>query len=401
MASFLYKAKDEEGHTLFGLIQAQDLKDVKKQMRGSENYFISAQPYDVRNLTGKHLKLDELLMFTNRLSYMIEAGLPILKALTILWKQSDNKDTQIVISYIRTKLENGLNLQEAFGFFPKVFPPMYLAMISVAELGGGLPKILRKLSQYLQDQKAFITRMKRATTYPAFVLGFAVLVILGMFMFVVPIFQKVISQLHGDLPVITKILFGISAFLRNIYCMAGVLLAGVAVFFIWRSLYKIKNFRIRIDSWKLKAPLLKEVFYPLYVGRFIRSLGILLSSGVPLLESIKVAKTTLVNARIETAVTEIEKQASEGSNLYDAFKSTKTFSYLLVDMIGIGEKSGKLTQILENMATYLEEEADYKLAKFLTLLEPALIIFVGGAVLFVMLGIYLPVFSIQSSLRSM
>jgi type IV pilus assembly protein PilC len=401
MATFLYKAKDETGLTLFGIIEAEDIKDIKKQMRHSEHYFISARHYDMRAMANIRLKSDDLLMFTNRLSYMIEAGLPILQALNILWKQSDNKELQIILSYIRKKIEDGGNLQEAFGHFPNVFPPIYLSMISVAEIGVGLVKILRKLSQYLQEQKAFVSRMKRATMYPAFVLCFAVLVILGMFLFVVPIFQKVISKLHGDLPMLTKILFGFSALLRNVYFWAFLAVVGVAVFFLWKYLYQKKNFRYRIDSWKLQAPLLKGVLFPLCVGRFTRSLGLLLSSGVPLLTAIEISKTTAVNARIESAVVEIKRQVSEGSNLYEAFKSTKAFPLLLVDMMGIGEKSGKLPQLLENVATHLEEEADYKLSKFLTLLEPMLIIIVGGMVLLVLLGIYLPVFSIQSSLRSM
>lgn len=401
MPAFLYKVKDDTGRTLFGLTEVPDVKDIKKQFRNSEFYFVSAARYDLVHLSKIALSLDDLLMFTHRFSSLIEAGVPILSSLHILWKQSETKNVQIIVSHIRRKLEEGATLREAFGDFPRVFSGMYLALIAVAEVGAGLVEILKKISEYLQDQRQFISRVKRATLYPAFVLGFALLVMVGMFAFVVPTFQKVILRLHGELPFLTKFLLGISNVIRNPFFIAFAVVAVVAGIIFYHGFSKTKTFRFMVDSWKLKAPFLKDVLYPLSVGRFVRSLGLLIGSGVPLVVAIDVAKTTVVNVRIEAAIDEIRKQVVEGGTLYEAFKSTKTFPIMLVEMVGIGESSGKLQQLMERLADHFDEEADYALHKFLTFLEPLLIILVGGIVLVVLLGIYLPIFSLQSVLRTL
>ncbi len=399
MDMYLYRVKNDSGQTLVGVTHAQDIKDIKPQFRSAELFFISATRYDPGQFARIKLGLDELLMFNRRLSYLIEAGVPILQSMTILWRQSENKDLQVICSYIRKKIEDGSNLQEAFSAFPKVFPPMYVALIGVAEVGAGMVKALRKIGEYLEAQKRFIERLKRATMYPSFVLGFAFLVVLGMFTFVIPTFQKVILRMHGELPVLTQVLFGMSTQLRSLWfwIFAGVI--GIGGFLTWKWAAHIPETRYMIDSWKLQAPLFKQVLYPMCIGRFTRSLSLLLDSGVPLLAAIEVSKTTAGNARIEVAIEEIEKQIVDGGTLHDAFKSTKIFPVILHEMVAIGESSGKLQQLLDSLSSHLEEETDYALNKFLTYLEPLLVITIGGIVLVVMLGIYMPIFSLQNALR--
>ena len=401
MDLFLYKVKNDTGRTLVGVLEAKNIKEVKRLFQIQDHFFLSAQTYDRNNLARIQLKLDDLVMFNQRLSYLIDAGVPILQSLRTLWKQSEHPDVQIVVSYIYENLEHGGTLREAFGAFPKAFSPMYLALISVAEVGAGLSNILKKLSQYLEDQKKFYSRMKRATMYPLFVLGFALMVLLGLFVFVVPTFEKVITKLHSELPILTQILFGFSNLIRNPIVLLVLILVIILTIILWKYFSKVEAVKYRIDYWKLKMPLFKDILYPLSVGRFTRSLSLLISSGVPLLTSVEVAQSTIVNKWLQKAVDEIRQFILEGGSLYEAFKATKVFPLIVVEMVGIGEAGGKLQKLLENVSTHLEEEADYALNKFLTFIEPILIIFVGGIVLLVLLGIYLPIFSLQNVLRTM
>jgi len=401
MALFIYKVKNDVGRTLVGIAEAENVKEVKRQFHVPDHFFISARAYNSRHLARIRLKLDDLLMFNNRLSCLVEAGVPILQALSILWRQSEHHDVQIIVSYMREELEEGASLWEVFSAFPAAFPPIYLALINVAEVGAGMANILKKLSQYLEDQKKFYSRLSRATMYPAFVLGFALLVLIGLFVFIVPTFEKVILRLHGELPFLSKVLFGISNLLCNPYFDGAVVICVIIALFLWRFLSKIEAYKYMLDYWKIKAPLLKNVLYPLSVARFTRSLSLLLGSGVPLVTAVEVCNTTINNSWLQKAVEDIRQNLLDGGSLYDAFKITKAFPFMVVEMIGIGETGGKLQQLLEMASAYLEEEADYALTKYLTYLEPLMIIAVGAIVLFVLLGIYLPIFSIQSVLRTL
>ncbi len=323
-----------------------------------------------------------------------------MQALNILWKQSEDKNTQLVVSHMRKRLENGSSLAEAFNDFPKVFPTMYRALISVAEVGAGLVLILKKLSQYLEDQKKFIARVKRATMYPSIVMGFSVIVLIAMFAFVVPVFQKVLSKINAELPVLTQILFGLSEMMRSLTFWGVVIVLGVIGFVVFKHFKHHRQVAFLVDSIKLKVPIFRQVFYLLSISRFVRSFGLLQGSGVPLITSLDVARSTVVNVYIENAVIEIKRQVSEGGSLYQAFKSTRMFPLMLVEMIGIGETSGQLGKLLEKVADHLDEEVDYAINKFLTYLEPALIIVVGAIVLVVLLGVYLPIMSLWGALRS-
>ena len=401
MPAYLYKIKDTSGLTLYGVSEAKNAQDIKRQFRDTEYYFISAQGYPAGRFAHIHLGLDDLLMFTERLASLIEAGVPILQSMHILWKQSTVRDVQIIVTHIRKKLEDGATLYEAFSAFPNVFPTMYLALISVAEVGGSLVEILKKLSQYLQDQKKFVSRVKRAAMYPMFVMSFAFLVLICMFAFVVPTFQKVLSKLHVELPLLTKILFNISAFVRNVPLIIFLVIVIIGGIILYKFLRKSKGLDYMIDALKLKIPLFKDVYYPLLIGRFTRSFSLLIGSGVPVITSLTVARGTVVNMYIESSIEEIKLQVMEGGSLYEAFKSIKTFPIMLVEMVGIGESTGKLQYLLEKVSDHLDAEVDYKLYKFLTILEPLLIIFVGAIVLVVLLGIYFPIFTLQNTLRTM
>lgn len=398
MRNYVYKLKDESGKTLYGFSEAHNKKDLKKRLRHSSFFFISAELYDRKKIFGSKVDLEALLVFTRRLSSLIEAGIPILTAMHILWRQTEDKTIQLVISHIRNRLEEGRKISIALDDFPKMFPPMYRAMISVAEKAGGLVVILKRLTKYLEYQKLFITRTKKATLYPAIVAIFAFLVLIGMFVVVVPRFQVVLEQLHVELPFITRAVLGMSEMMRSPIFMIGAFLFLVIIISVYKVFKHDPKFAQTVDYYKLKIPFVGNILYSLALGRFVRSLSILAGAGLPIVESFEVAKTTTSNQYIVGGINQAQKKIERGQSLYESFKEAKLFPVMFVEMVGVGESSGAIVQSLENLADHFDEEVEYKQNKFFTLLEPILILSVGIIVIITLLAIYMPIFSLWQGL---
>lgn len=398
MQNYIYKLKDDRGKILYGFVEANDVKELKKKLRQSKFYFISASPCDQRKIFDKKVDLEALLMFTNRLSSLIEAGIPILTAMYILWRQTEDKTLQLVVSHIRRNLEEGRKISEALDDFPKIFPPMYRALIGVAEKAGGLVYILKKLSEYLQYQKEIIVRTKKATLYPTIVVIFAFLVLIAMFTFVVPTFQQVLVKLNAQLPLLTQIVLSISKVLRSWVFIVSMIVLAVLLITLHKYLLRREKYVSALDYYQLKIPFFGHLFFINYLSRFVRSLSILLGAGLPIVECFQVAKTTIGNHEIVKNVDVVKKRLEQGTSLYEAFQDARIFPILLVEMIGVGESSGTFVKVLENLAKHFDEEVDYNVNKILTMLEPFLIIFVGLIVIITLLAVYLPIFSIWQNL---
>ncbi|MCK5216088.1 MAG: type II secretion system F family protein [Candidatus Omnitrophica bacterium] len=406
MKSFIYKIKDDSGKTLWGVLEAADKKDLKRQLRHADFYFIAAYPCDKNKVFQKKVKLDDLLMFTHRLSSLIGAGLPILNAMHILWRQTENRTLQLVISHVRLKLEEGKKISECFDAFPNIFPSIYRALIRVAEKTGTLVSTLEKLYAYLVYQKNIITRTRKATIYPLFVIGFAFVVLIGLFAWVVPVFQKILLRLNVELPIITRIILNISSVLKipfksflsfSLFSLSAIIV-GCIVYIIVHALKKNETFLNAFDFYKLKLPILGGILYMISISRFVRSLSILLGSGLPVVESFEVAKVTAVNRRIGNNIEEVKKSVEQGYSLYESFRDIKIFPVLLVEMVGVGETTGSITATFDNLANHFDEEVEFKISSLLTLMEPLLVIFVGIIVIVILLAIYMPIFSMWRSL---
>ncbi|OPX30942.1 MAG: hypothetical protein B1H08_00225 [Candidatus Omnitrophica bacterium 4484_171] len=402
MNTFVYKVRDSSGKPFTGVIEADNVKAAKAKLRVGGYYVVTVSPQHRKsktNISGVRIRLDTLLMFTHQLSAMIESGLPILLGLDIIWKQMTDPVMQLIISQIKNSLNSGKSLSEAINEFPRVFPVMYRSLLSVAETGAGLAPILKKLVGYLTDQQQFVAKIKRAITYPLIVVVFAIIVVILMFTLVVPTFQKVFSKINVSLPLVTQIVVDISHLMRSVYFwIIAVALVSIAVF-IYKTISSTYSGRLGIDRLKLKLPIFGRINYVASMGRFVRSLGLLLNSGLPVVKSLEVSKATVVNKYIEEAVDFVKVKITEGDSLSDAMEKAREFPTLLVEMVAVGEKSGTLSDMLDKVAVYLEEELDARLDKFLTYLEPILIIFVGGLVAFILVSIYLPIFSIWQGIH--
>jgi len=400
MPNYLYKLKDENGKTLYGFWEAKDLRELKSRLRAFNVFFISAKVFDIKQLKKQKVTFDALLMFTHRLTSLIESGIPILSALNILWKQSEEKTMQLVISRMYRHVEDGENISKALDDFPNIFPYLYRSLVHVAEKTGSMVFILRRIVEYLEYQRQFMSRVKKAMLYPCIVMGLTILVLIGMFTFVVPTFQKVLTGLNAELPLITRVVLGISQVMRNPFFIGFVVVVIISLIVVYREMRKIPEIGYKLDKYILNFPFFGNLMLTMAVSRFINSLRVLIGSGLPIVESIDVAQSTINNQYLVKHIKDVKEGVKQGRSLYETFRDTKVFPVLLVEMLGIGEKVGTVTKVLENLTKHFDEEVDYKLNKFLTIIDPLLIIIVGTIIIFTMLAIYMPIFSIWNKLAS-
>lgn len=400
MPTFIYKVKDDSGRNLHGIISAESARDIKKRVRDPNLFFVSAKQFNRERIFKKKIKLQVLIMFTHRLTSLIEAGVPILQAISILWRQTEDPTIQLVISHMKSQLEEGNKISTSMESFPGIFPTLYRALIRVGESSGVLVTVLRKLSEYLVYKAQVITRTKKALMYPLFVVGFSVLTLILMFVYVVPTFEKVMQKLDVELPFLTYMVFKISATMRSPVFIAGVFITLVAVGLLYMRMQKSPKLKKQFDALLLKIPYFGDILLSLSLSQFTRSLGILLGAGVPISESLDVSTTTTTNEKISDSLKMVKKDVEHGNSLYESFKKVKEFPVMLIEMVGVGETSGMIVPILEKVTSHFDEECDYQINKFLTILEPMLIIFVGGVVIFTLLSIYLPIVSIWQGLST-
>lgn len=400
MPNYLYKLKDENGKSLYGFWEATDIRALKSRLSQFGSYFIFAKVIDIQKLKNEKVSFDALLMFTHRLTSLIESGIPILQALSILWRQSEEKTMQLVISRMYRHVEDGENISSALDEFPGIFPFLYRALMHVAEKTGSMVFILRKIVEHLEYQRQFTTRIKKAMMYPLIVMSLTILVLIGMFTFVVPTFQKVLNGLNVQLPFLTRLVLGISDVMRNPFFIAFVVIGIISAIIAYTQMRKVPEIGYKLDQYALSLPFFGNLFLTMSISRFISSLRVLIGSGLPIVESLEVAKSTVTNQYLTKYIGDIKEGVKQGRSLYETFQEVKVFPILLVEMLGIGEKVGTVTKILESLAKHFDDEVDYKLNKFLTILDPLLIVIVGTIIIFTMLAIYLPIFSIWNKLAS-
>ncbi len=401
MATFIYKIKDENGKVYAGVSDAEDVKSLKNSMRDHGWYVIAIRPFSKKSkflFFKRKVSLDDLIMFTHQLSSMLESGIPMLRALDIFWKQVDNPEFQIIISQLKNQMAQGASISEAFNSFPDVFPVLYRALLNVADVGANLVKLLRKLLEHLLNQKEFLVKLKKAVTYPVIVVLFAIVVLIIMLVWVIPVFQAAFAKIRIELPLFTQVVIKISMIMRSFYFWVIAVSVCVALGYLYKKFSATEKGRDIIDGLKLKLFIFGPIIEAACLSRLVRSLSLLLSGGLPVTKSIEVSKATAMNSKYSKAMDVVGQRITEGMPLAASLAYTKAFPSFLIEMVSVGEESGTLIEMLERVAVYYEEDFDFKLNRFLTLLEPLLIIFVGGLVIFILLAIYLPIMKLWGGL---
>jgi type IV pilus assembly protein PilC len=346
---------------------------------------------------GGSVDAKELAVFTRQFSVMIDAGLPLVQCLEILAAQQENKLFQKIIVGVRTSVEGGATLSTAMKQHVKVFDALYHNMVEAGETGGILDTILQRLSTYIEKNVKLKRAVKSAMIYPVSVIGIAILVIALLLWKVVPIFVTLFNGLQVNLPLPTRIVIGLSNLVGSIYGLMVVVFA-VAFGFAVKFWYGTPQGRMMIDGLLLKVPVVGLVLRKIAVARFTRTLGTLISSGVPILEGLDITARTSGNAVIERAIAKTRKEVEAGRSLVEPLKETDVFPGMVTQMIGVGEQTGAMDTMLQKIADFYEDEVDVAVKDMLTAIEPIMIVFLGVVVGGVVISMYLPLFSLIGQL---
>ncbi len=400
MPVFTFTGKDATGKKVTGERLADSKQALVAQLRRER---ITAGPIKEK---GKEIvlpkfgsgsvKAKELAIFFRQFSVMIDAGLPLVQCLEILAGNQENPAFQKVLNGVRTTVEGGSTLANAMRNYPKVFDDLTTNMIEAGETGGILDTILQRISTYVEKAVKMRSAVKSALMYPSAVIGVAVLIVGGLLKFVVPIFIKLFDGLGVELPLPTKIVMGLSNFVSTFWWVF--IVVGVGLFFGIKAIRKHPQGRYAWDRMMLNLPVVGMVLRKIAVARFTRTLGTLITSGVPILEGLSITARTSGNAVLEQALLKVRKAVEEGRTIVDPLKESAVFPSMVTQMIGVGEATGAMDSMLQKIADFYEDEVDAATKDMLTLLEPVMITFLGGTVGGIVISLYLPLFKLIGKL---
>jgi len=373
---------------LINLLRRQQIKVSKLSEKGKE----FSLPTFKAGVNAK-----DLAVFTRQFSVMIDAGLPLVQCLEILAGQQENKTFESVLTTTRASVEGGTTLSAAMRQHEKVFDALYVNLVEAGEAGGILDTILQRLANYIEKNVKLKRAVKSALVYPVAVLLVAGGVITLLLWKVVPIFATLFLGLGVDLPLPTRIVIALSNFIGSIFGLM-ILVVFVAMAVALKLWHGTEQGRFILDGTLLKLPLVGILLRKIAVARFTRTLGTLISSGVPILEGLDITARTAGNAVIEKALGQVRKALEQGKNLADPLKETNVFPGMVTQMIGVGEQTGAMDAMLQKIADFYEEEVDAAVKDLLAALEPAMIVFLGVVVGGIVISMYLPLFSLIGKL---
>lgn len=344
---------------------------------------------------GAGIKTKDLVIFSRQFATMIDAGLPLVQCLDILASQQENPEFKRILNDVKASVEGGSTFADALRKHPKVFDDLYVNLIAAGEVGGILDTILNRLSGFLEKTEKLKGKIKGAMTYPTAVIIIAMLVVTGLLLWVVPIFEDMFAGFGQALPAPTQMVVNLSKLLQNYWhAMAG---TGVAVGVGLNRAYKTPKGRKIMDAGFLKLPVVGDLIRKTAVARFTRTLGTMLSSGVPILEGLEIVSKTSGNVIIEEAIMKARTSLSQGKTLADPLIETKVFPGMVTQMIAVGESTGALDAMLTKIADFYEEEVDQAVEALTSLIEPMLMAFLGIVVGGLVIALYLPIFQIAGA----
>lgn len=402
MPVYTYRGTNRAGVTISGELTATNKTELTTILRRQQiNVTKMSEKGREFNLPtfGGGVNSKELAIFTRQFSVMIDAGLPLVQCLEILANQQDNKTFQKVLTGTRASVEGGATLSVSMKQYPKVFDALYVNMVEAGETGGILDTILHRLSTYIEKNVKLKRAVKSALVYPVGVLSVAGGVIVLLLWKVVPIFATLFVGLGVDLPLPTRIVIGLSNFIGSIFGLL-ILVAMIGIGIGLKVWYGTVQGRMAIDTVMLKIPLIGVLLRKIAVARFTRTLGTLISSGVPILEGLDITARTAGNAVVERALQHVRKQLEAGRTLAEPLKETNVFPGMVTQMIGVGEQTGAMDAMLQKIADFYEDEVDASVKDLLTALEPIMIVVLGCVVGGVVISMYLPLFSLIGKLSS-
>lgn len=404
MPEFKYEGVDKTGKRIKGQLNAATEGDLRVLLRGQGVRPVriaqaSIAQRDLGSFFGgsANIKAEEVLHFTRQLQVLVGSGVPLVQALDILADQASSANVRNLCTGVKNRVSEGSFLWEALSAFPKSFPRLYLALVRAGESSGALDQMLRRLSSYLEDNDRLKKMLKGAMMYPAIVISIGGLVIAAMLIFVIPKFEELIKGNGGQLPGPTQFVIDASHFLGQYwYVILGV---GVGLWIFLKRFLATQEGRIMFDRLAFRLPLFGPLMQKGGTARFTRTLSTLLASGVSLLDAIDICKQTIDNAVLEEAVGRVRTEIEQGKGLSQVFAKLDVFPKMAVQMMAVGENTGQLDKMLEKVADFYEAEVEALVSGLTKLIEPFILVFLGGTVGGMMIAMYLPIFKMGDSIK--
>lgn len=392
MPFYKYSGINKKGETVKGVLDADDEKGARQALlaKGVRVEKL-AKDWTRIELGGGGMKTKELVIFTRQFSTMINAGLSIIQALEILAAQSETPFFRSVIRKVKNAVEEGKSLSDALKDHPKVFTDLYVNLVAAGEVGGILDTILDRLAIFLEKNASINAKIKSAMKYPAVVLIATIGITIVLLYWVVPTFAGMFMSAGQKLPGLTQMVVDMSEFVQDYILVILGVIAGIIIAF--QTGMKNKQFRFNIHKIMLQAPIVGDLIKKSAVARFTRTLGTLVSSGVPLVDGLEVVSRTAGNLVIEKAIIFVRERVIEGNDMTTPLTDVNIFPSMVVQMIGVGEATGAMDTMLNKIADFYEEEVDVAIDGLTSMIEPIMMIFVGGIVGTMMIAMYLPIFS--------
>jgi len=397
MATFTYTARSFSGDLKTATLEAASRDDVIAQLRRQRLSVVKIDEAVQKKVRGGHIKMRDVVIFTRQFSTMINAGLPLVQALTILAEQSQNKTLSDITRKVVFDVESGNTVADAMGKHPKAFSPLYVNMVAAGEAGGILDTILMRLATFMEKNDALVRKVKGAMIYPSVIMSVAGIAVTVLLIFVIPVFENLFSSAGLALPLPTRIVMAMSRFLKGYWYM--VIAAVVAIWFLYKRYTSKPDGRLRVDRILLNIPVLGDVLRKSAVSRFTRTLGTLVSSGVSILDGLEITAKTAGNRVVQDAIMESRASIAGGDTIAQPLKKSGVFPPMVISMISVGEQTGGLDEMLTKIADFYDDEVDAAVGNLLSLLEPMMIVFLGVVVGGMVVAMYLPIFDMINAVQ--
>ena len=403
MAVYAWAGKTRDGITRKGEMEGRSMDAVMGQLRAQGILPGKVKPKakdleEIFTFLQPKVTVKDLVVFTRQFSVMVDAGLPLVQCLHILGDQQENSTFKRAINAIRADVESGATFADALRKHPKIFDSLYVNLVAAGEVGGILDTILNRLAIQLEKQDKLAKQLKSAMVYPTTVSVIAVACIVLLLVKVIPVFQKMFADFGGELPAPTQMVIDLSEWLQAyVQYVVGAVTAFIALFTQARS--RSRAFRKQTDQVALKLPIFGNIIKKVAVARFTRTLGTMISSGVPILDALEIVSRTAGNVVIEEELQATRMSISEGKTIAEPLQDSRVFPGMMVQMVAVGEETGSMEIMLTKIADFYDDEVDTAVAGLTSLLEPLMLVFMGGSIGAILIAMYLPIFTIADSIN--
>ena len=401
MPKFSYVTRDQEAHLITGAIEAKEMALVEKSLKKKNLVIISIteekEEKKSRVVRGAaRIKPMDLVIFSRQLATLIDSGISLVMGLTILQEQIENVYLRRIVTELKGDIEGGNSLSSSFAKHPNVFPAIFSNMIKAGESSGSLNEILERVADYLERTEGVKHKLKSALTYPALIIGMAIIIVGFLILKVVPAFKNIFESLGGSLPLPTLFLIQFSNLSIRLFPL--IVIASIIIVAAFKRYVSTETGRLRFDQFKLKIPIFGPVLRNMAISKFTRTLATLVKSGVSILEAFEIAGKVAGNKIIEQATYQIRVDLQAGESISEPMAQTGKFPVFVVKMIAVGEQTGELEKMLSKVSDYYEEQINEALNSLTAMLEPVIILFLGSVIGFIVLAMFLPIFKLTQTI---